>query len=419
MRLNVHDFSGHPFQVQLSRTLAAAGHRVLHGYSSQYVTGHGRLDVGPDDAPTLRIEGITAGAPYVKYDPVGRTRFELRYASAWQAALDRERHDVVVVSNVPLFALARMRRYFSRHDQPWVFWHQDLYSLGMGAEAARRLPPGASRLARGWVERLERAQVQGADAVVAITDAMVRQYREWGITRDEVHVIPNWAPLDEVRPGERDNRWARRQRLPERPLRLMYAGTLGRKHNPMLLVEILDAAKARGVDAYLIVVSEGIGADELKAATAGRADVLVLGYQPAEDMTEMLASADVVLAVLEPDAARFSVPSKVLTYLAAGRPIIGLLPSDNPAAADIVAVGGFVGEASSAGACNAAKWLARAASDPQGLAEVGARGRALATERFDIERIAPRFEDILERAVRSRRGPRLAVVASARETPTL
>ena len=43
MRLNIHDYSGHPFQVQLSRDLAARGHDVLHGYSTQYVTGHGNL----------------------------------------------------------------------------------------------------------------------------------------------------------------------------------------------------------------------------------------------------------------------------------------------------------------------------------------------------------------------------------------
>src|SRR5690349_10728228 len=68
MRLNVHDFSGHPFQVQLSRALASAGHDVLHGYSSQFVTGHGRLHVTSEDAPTLRIEGLTAAVPMIKYN---------------------------------------------------------------------------------------------------------------------------------------------------------------------------------------------------------------------------------------------------------------------------------------------------------------------------------------------------------------
>ena len=113
MRVNLHDFSGHPFQAQLARNLAARGHEVLLGYSSQYITGHGRLEVGPEDPPTLRMEGLTADVPMVKYSPLGRTRFELAYADAWRRRLAAEKFDVVVACNVPLFALARMRRFFS------------------------------------------------------------------------------------------------------------------------------------------------------------------------------------------------------------------------------------------------------------------------------------------------------------------
>ena len=41
----------------------------------------------------------------------------------------------------------------------------------------------------------------------------------------------------------------------------------------------------------------------------------------------MLASADVLVALLETDAGAFSVPSKVLTSLSAGRPILAAIPA--------------------------------------------------------------------------------------------
>lgn len=63
MRLNIHDFSGHPFQVQLSRELAGRGHFVVHGFSPQFVTGRGRLELEPTDPENLRIEGITCSRP--------------------------------------------------------------------------------------------------------------------------------------------------------------------------------------------------------------------------------------------------------------------------------------------------------------------------------------------------------------------
>lgn len=398
MRLNLHDFSGHPFQVQLSRHLAARGHSVVHGYSSQYVTGHGRLEVGPDDPASLRIEGLSATAPLVKYSPVGRARFEFAYAEAWRRQLEMEQFDVVVACNVPLFAMAKMRRYFLARRQPWVFWHQDIYSAGMAAETSRRLPGPAARLTGRAFARAESALVRDAAAVVAIGEGFVHQYQRWGVHHDHVRVIPNWAPLDELTPGERDNDWAAAHRIPREPIRLMYAGTLGRKHNPLLLLELLDGCRAQGIDATLIVISEGVGADDLAVAAAGRTDVRILGYQPADQFSDVLASADVMVALLEPDAAQFSVPSKVLSYLSVGRPTIALVPDGNPSAADVAKAGGFIGPPTGDGARQAAAWLADIHEDPLGLTVLGEQARDLAVERFDIDQIGSQFEEILYQA---------------------
>lgn len=398
MRLNIHDFSGHPFQVQLSRELAGRGHFVVHGFSPQFVTGRGRLELEPTDPENLRIEGITCCRPMIKYSPVGRMRFEVSYAAAWRAALERDPADVVVACNVPMFALARMQRYFAKHSQPWVLWHQDLYSLGVGAEMARMLPGPVSGAARAFVERVERAQVAGASGVVAITHAMPEQYQRWGVHRP-VEVVPNWAPLDEITPGARDNDWSRAQGLPPSTVRLMYAGTLGRKHNPLLLLDVLDSVRARGVDAILVVASEGVGAEDLASAARGRHDVCVVGYQPARALSDMLASADAVIALLEPDAAQFSVPSKVLSYLSAGRTIVALMPADNPASDHVHRAGGFVGSPCKAGADAAGRWVARVAADPAGFASIGHIARATAEQDFEIDRIADSFERILYNAL--------------------
>lgn len=398
MRVNVHDYSGHPFQVQLSRELAARGHTVLHTYAEQYVTGHGQLTVTEADPATLRIRPLRVDRALDKYSPVRRVAFEHEYASVWKELLDAEPFDLVVACNIPLFALARMRRYFERRNQRWVLWHQDLYSLGVGAEAERRLPRPLAGVARRWFEHLEQAQVASADGVVPITDAMVRQYEAWGLDPQHATVLPNWAPIEDITPVARDNSWAREQQLPERAVRLMYAGTLGRKHNPQLLLDILDGVKQRGVDAVLIVASEGQGADDLAAAAQGRADVRLVGYQPADRFSEVLSSADSVVALLEPDASRFSVPSKVLSYLSAGRPIIALLPADNPAAHDVTAARGFVGAPNQAGALAAAEWLVSTCQDSAALAAIGWQARLLAEKRFDIERIADEFEQVFVRA---------------------
>ncbi len=87
------------------------------------------------DPETLSVESLSAGVALRKYDLLARLRFELSYARAWQQAMRRSPDvDVVVACNVPLFALARMQRFFRRRNLSWVLWHQDLYSRGISAE---------------------------------------------------------------------------------------------------------------------------------------------------------------------------------------------------------------------------------------------------------------------------------------------
>ena len=130
------------------------------------------------------------------------------------------------------------------------------------------------------------------------------------------------------------------------PLRLLYAGTLGRKHNPLLLVELIDRLRERGIDAELTVISEGEGAGLLAQAATERPAITdfvrVMPFQPPEGLSQVLSCGDVLVALLEPGASKFSIPSKVLSYLAAGRPVLGIMPSDNPAAIDIEEAGGYV-----------------------------------------------------------------------------
>jgi glycosyltransferase involved in cell wall biosynthesis len=118
-------------------------------------------------------------------------------------------------------------------------------------------------------------------------------------------------------------------------------------------------------------------------------------FQPAELLSDTLGSADVLVGLLEPEATTFSIPSKVLTYMAAGRPLIGLMPTDNPAAADIAACGGFVDEPTSDGAQRAAAWLSEHAHDPAAREQIGKRTRSVAEEKFDPHRITSAFEDVI------------------------
>lgn len=406
--IQVHDFSGHPFQAELSRELAGRGLTVEHAFSSQYTSGKGVLERRPSDPETLSFRAIETPQAFEKYAPVRRLAFERSFASAWIDHLSRRRPDLVIACNVPLFALHRFSRFARRTGLPYVLWHQDVFSLALTEELERRLARvpvlpkpilwGGSR----YVTRLERDIVASARRVVAIDDAFVRQYEAWNLDTSHVAVIPNWAPVDEIVPAERDNAWSEAHLGRNDTLRLLYAGTLGRKHNPLLLVDLLERLRERGVDAELTVISEGEGAELLVEAAAARPAIAefvrLLPFQPAEQLSQVLSSGDVLVALLEPGASRFSIPSKVLSYLAAGRPVLGIMPADNPAAVDIESVGGYVIEPDQGGIADAAAWLETLSKDPDRRVHLGNRSRELAVQRFGIDAIAKRFMAVIDEA---------------------
>lgn len=404
MKVIVHDFSGHPFQAELSRKLAASGHTVEHVFAPQYVSGKGHLEVQPGDSPTLSFTGIELDLPFQKYAPLARLRFERVYAREWIDRLEADRPDVVVACNLPLVSMFRFARHARRAKLPYVFWHQDIYSSGLGDELHRKLPRPLARLGAHEFERMEAYCARHARHVVAIGEAFRDVYPGWKVDPGRVSVIPNWAPLDKVFPVDRDNASSARLFGDADSLRLLYAGTIGRKHNPRLLVDLLRDALDNGIAASMVVISQGEAADDLtRIAAAEKMPLTVLPFQPADDLPHVLGSADVLVALLEPDATKFSIPSKVLSYMAAGRPILGLMPADNPAALDIAESGGFVADPNEVGAKSATSWLSELAGHPGLIGEIGRRTRTIAEQKFDVDEVARTFDAILTDAAAGQR----------------
>jgi colanic acid biosynthesis glycosyl transferase WcaI len=394
MRIIVHDYAGHAFPAQLARSLAGRGHDVLHLQLASFVSGKGRVEREPDDPPGLEFDHVDLGGEFAKYDVRRRIVHERHIGRELTARIDAFRPDVVL-SNAPLLVQARVQSAARALGAGFVFWQQDVISA-----AARRVLGNRSRplgvAAQQAVAALERRLLRRSDGIVIIAADFLPLLRRWGVDETRVTVIENWAPLPEIPVLARENAWAREHGLDGKTV-FLYSGTLGFKHDPSLMLEL--ARWASGRDALVLVVSEGPGADWLEEHAALDDALRLLPYQPYDRLPEVLASADVLVAVLEPEAGAFSVPSKVLTYLCAGRPLLGALPADNLAARVVErSGGGVVVPPRDAGALlGAAEELL---VDPERRAELGRAARAYAEKTFDLPAITDRFERVLERAKR-------------------
>src|ERR1700730_19207799 len=111
----------------------------------------------------------------------------------------------------------------------------------------------------------------------------------------------------------------------------LYSGTLALKHNPDLLWALAEHFEA-DPDVVIAVAASGVSYDALKARSAleAKPNLVFLPLQPMDVFPDVLGAASVLVALLENDAGPFSVPSKVLSYLCGGRPILLFAPPSTP-----------------------------------------------------------------------------------------
>jgi glycosyltransferase involved in cell wall biosynthesis len=270
-----------------------------------------------------------------------------------------------------------------------VFWLQDIYSDAIGIVARQRLGP-IGRVIAWAAQRAERQVARGAAGVVPISDTFLDKLDAWGVARDAIRVIPNWGAIDEMPLRPKDNEWSRSQGLADVPV-VMYAGTLGLKHDPSVLSRLAQQVPE---GTRVVVVSQGQGREWLEDQVGNTPALKLLDYQPYEQLPDMLATADVLVVVLESDASRYSVPSKALNYFCAGRAVLGLLPTNNAVAHMIESSqAGLVVDPGHAEKTSAA--LNDLLADEQTRAKMGAAARAYAESTFDVRRIGDTFESVV------------------------
>ena len=391
------DYSGHPFQLQLSRELAGRGHELLHLHFAEFQTPKGRTSTSEGDPKTFAVDGVSLGRPFAKHNFIRRRAQEIEVGQRFAKRIASFAPDVVIGCNLPLDALTRVIATCRDENFRFVFWQQDIYSIAIERILRKKL--GLLGLAIGSRYRaIERRALKASDAVVAISsDFSPVLTHDFGVPDANIHVIENWAPLDEIAPQPKDNEWSRALGL-HQPKRILYTGTLGMKHDPSLLLR-LGRALAKRDDAALIVVSEGPAAEWLKREGEACPALRVLPFQPYATYPNVLASADVLVSILEPEAAQYSVPSKVLSYLCAARPIVLHAPPMNLASRILATSGaGYV-------TSNGGDFVTRVLSllrDPLKAAALGAAARRYAEAHFAIETIANTFETVLTQARQDR-----------------
>ena len=229
----------------------------------------------------------------------------------------RRRFDVVMTSTAPPVVLAWAVSQATRLRGGRFIYH----CMDVHPEIGRISGEFSSPLVFGVLQRLDRTTCATAAAVVVLSTDMAASLRRRERSKHlPIHVINNFELGQPSIPGAQVSTDS-----DDGPIRMVFTGNLGRFQGIETVIAALGKVKHAKVRLTLMGDGSAIGdMRELAAATDG-ADVVFLAHQDVASARALIASADLGLVSLTGGIHRFAYPSKTMTYLAEGCPIIAVV----------------------------------------------------------------------------------------------
>jgi colanic acid biosynthesis glycosyl transferase WcaI len=224
---------------------------------------------------------------------------------------------------------------------------------------------------------LERVTYQASDAVTVLSDDLrdnvaAKIAGRAGGDPAKIRVIPNFVDTEWIQPRDRENDYRREQGLEGKTV-VMYAGNVGFSQS----LDLVLAAATSFVDepsVVFVINGGGSARPALEQQASGLANVRFVDMQPKSRLPELLAAADVHVVPLKRGLARSSVPSKMYSILAAGRPIVASVDPGTEVARTVEEAGAGLSVVPD-DAEAFAKAVRRLVEAPTEAAEMGASGR--------------------------------------------
>lgn len=387
LKIIIHDYAGHPFQLELSHYLSN-NYEVYHFY---FQNDHGpKADFERNNIQNLKVEGLGEKINYSKSNFLSRFFNDIKYGKIVETRINEIKPDIIISGNCPTLAQQIIKNAAKNNNSKFVMWVQDFYSIAVKTLLKKKFYIFAYPI-YALFEYLEKKQLRTASKIIIISNAFRNKLKEWSIEQSKIHFIPNWGNLKSINFYKTKKlEFLKENNLDTEKFYLLYSGTLAMKHNPDIIIEIAKGAEHINV----IVAGIGSGFDNLKRRPKLPKNLYLLPIQPFKKINEMLSSADVCLGILNDEASTFSVPSKILNYLCAGKAIILSAPKENLASKTIIeSESGKVFQSNEIESM--IKYINFLKENSQEREKIYLNARKFAENNFDIEKIGKNFKELI------------------------
>lgn len=315
--------------------------------------------------------------------------------SIWGAvAISKRDIDLIFVFQTSPVSVGLPAIFFSRlKGAPIVFWVLDLWPETLTAVGAVK-----SELTLRLVGKLVRYIYNNCTIVLGQSPKFIASISKHCDESSKIRYFPNWS--EDVY-GSAVTEFAPEITREENMFSILFAGNVGEAQDMPAVIRAAEKLRKHKNIRWLIV---GDGRKlrwvrtEIEKRNLGD-NFFLLGSYPENRMPSFYLHADALLVSLNKDPIfSMTMPGKVQSYLAAGKPILGMLDGDGSDVITIAGAGFVCAAGDSDGLADNALKLSRLA--PSERREMGVSGRKYAQAEFSKAKLFDKLEDYFEEAIK-------------------
>lgn len=309
---------------------------VKRGHSVSVITGLPNTGMPDSDIPEeykskdKRIEhhnGVTIYRASLQPRKTGALNRVKNYISFWHNAnqlartLDEEFDVVLGYQFSPVMQVDPGLVYARKHHKKMLLYCFDLWPVSLTAGGFSE-----SSLPYKWMAAVSKRIYRQADRI-AVTSPLFDEYftESLGIVREASAYLPQYA----------DDAFSNCVKCPcegydPAKINLTFAGNVGQAQSVLTIVEAANIAQQDPKIVFHVVGSGSrLEQCESRAAELGLSNIVFHGRKPIEDMPRYYGASDAMIVTFEDSPmATYTLPRKVTTYMAAGKPILAALSGE-------------------------------------------------------------------------------------------
>ncbi len=313
-------------------------------------------------------------------------------AASFLAAMSRSRPNVIVAVSPPLGLAASAVVLSRRWRVPYVFHVADLQP-----DAAVDLGMLRSGRMVDMLYGLERMAYRNAAVVSTLTGGMREKIIRKDVAEERVRLVSDWSEpeLFDLALSGGGQRFRQQYEIGDRFI-VSHSGNMGVKQGLEVVLGAAETARDSHPELLFLLVGDGAVKSKLQeSARVRRLDnVVFLPILAGATFRDMLAASELCLVTQQRAVADIVFPSKVLTLLSAGRPVVASLSEGSEVARVLRDAGaGVRTEPEDPGAL--LDEILHLQARPDRRAAMGANGRAYAQQHWEKGQALHAFESRL------------------------